>query len=270
MSGAAHQKAATWIAIIWVQAALLSQAAGQPPEPLAYRRVYVPEETLASQIRGLLPLKRNEFERRLALAAKQADPSATQAVVRIEQATFRARLDGAHLKDGEAELDIVATTHEPSLLSLEPFNVALESAMWQSADRRAAVIGTDPGGMLRCLVEQSDTLHLNWTHAGVQTAPGTTMFDLRLPAAPRRRMKIEALGNVEISVDPGLIVGNEPHPKDPQQRIWTIEMGGHPQVRLHARQALSQQAATPLVVVREATKYNVLQSILDVETSLTM
>src|SRR5436190_20878572 len=113
MSVAAHN-AATWLALIAVQSVLLSQAVGQVTEPLGFRRVFVPEEALEKQVRGLVPLKREEFERRLALAARQADPRGNQSVVRIEQAIFRARLDGDHLKDGEAELVIVASTSESS------------------------------------------------------------------------------------------------------------------------------------------------------------
>ena len=75
----------------------------------------------------------------VAIAALQAVPNASQPLIRIEQATFRARLDGQHLTGGEAELAIEATTNKPSLLSLEPCTVRLESARWQSADQRPAV-----------------------------------------------------------------------------------------------------------------------------------
>ena len=62
-------------------AVLATSAIAQLPAPLSYRRVYVPEEALESQIRGLLPLKRDEFQRRLALIAAQSESAASRAAV---------------------------------------------------------------------------------------------------------------------------------------------------------------------------------------------
>ena len=53
MSGAAPN-AATWLAMIAVQAVLLPQSFGQAAEPLGFRRVFVPEEALGNQVRGLV------------------------------------------------------------------------------------------------------------------------------------------------------------------------------------------------------------------------
>src|SRR5439155_22452026 len=137
------RKTFMWLAATTVIALLSSPSFGQPPEPLLFRRVFVPEEALGSQIRGLLPLKREEFERRLASAAKQTDPAANKTAVRIERAVFRARLEGSDLKNGEAELTVVAATDQPAILSLEPCRVALESAVWQSGKRGPVIIGAD-------------------------------------------------------------------------------------------------------------------------------
>src|SRR5262249_46190791 len=98
-----------------LQALLISTFFGQSPEPPLYRRVFVPEESLNNHVRGLLPLKRDEFERRIALAAEQNDPSADKPAIRIEQAIIRARLDGGQLVNGEAELVIVSANNEPTL-----------------------------------------------------------------------------------------------------------------------------------------------------------
>ena len=95
-------------------ALLLSPSYGQSPEPPLYRRIFVPEEALNKHIRGLLPLKRAEFERRIALAARRDDSLAIKQAARIEQAVFRARLDGAELTKGEAEISVVASTNEPT------------------------------------------------------------------------------------------------------------------------------------------------------------
>src|SRR5205814_2317145 len=68
--------------------------ADETPAPLTFRRVYVPAEALDSQIRGLLPMKRSEFERRIARTQEPGRTIAGQTSARIEEATFRAKLDG--------------------------------------------------------------------------------------------------------------------------------------------------------------------------------
>src|SRR5262245_33824350 len=87
-------------------AASLWALAIQAAEPLVYRRVLVPADALDSQIRDLLPLKRDEFERRLALLQRDESQS-RHATVRVEQAVFQARLDGNRLV-GSGSLDVVA------------------------------------------------------------------------------------------------------------------------------------------------------------------
>src|SRR3954462_7958371 len=105
-------------------------AADETPTPVTFRRVYVPEDSLNTQIRGLLPMKRAEFERRIELLQAAGRSIAGQAPARIAEAAFRARLSGHTMVDGTAELYIVKDGDEPVFLALEPCNLMLESAAW--------------------------------------------------------------------------------------------------------------------------------------------
>ena len=267
MSGLSRITAAGLVLAVAGLCVLLGSARVSPAA-LAYRRVYVPEESLGGQIRGLLPLQREEFQRRLELARRLADPSASQTKVRIDQAVFHATLDGDRLRGGKMELVVSATDDEPSLLSLDPCNVAIESAIWD--DRRAAILGADSTGTLRCLAPQSGTLLLDWNHAGIKGQAGETTFDLRLPAALRRRLQIATPANVELTVDAGLVSPSEPAAEDPRQRLWTIDLLGGSPIVLHAHPVRPQEDAGPLVTVRELASYTVGRSTLDVETTLTL
>jgi hypothetical protein len=253
-----------------VFALLPAVSVGQSPGPLSYRRVFVPEEALHHYIRGLLPLTREEFERRIELAAKKQDSVTAKTAVRVEQAVFRARLDGAALIKGESEIEIVAATNEPSLLSLDPCSLAIESADWKANDRRPAVIGRNPTGELQCLVEGSGTLRLRWNQAAAETAPGTSRFTLRLPIAPRRRLEITAPKEIELEVEGGLISQRDARTANSNDRMWLIDLTGAMETRLYARQAGAQQQVDGLVIVREETQYNVLPSVIDMKTSFTL
>jgi hypothetical protein len=268
MSGPARLTAAGAALTVAGLCILLGSAQAEAPAALAYRRVYVPEDALDGQIRGLLPLQREEFQRRLELARRLADPSASQTKVRIDQAVFHATLDGDRLRGGKMELVVTASDDEPSLLSLDPCNVAIEAAVWD--DRRAAIVGADSTGTLRCLAPHSGTLLLDWNQAGIKGQAGETTFDLRLPAALQRRLQIATPANVELTVDGGLVSAGEPATEDPRQRLWTIDLLGGSPVVLHARPIRPQEDSGPLVTVRELATYAVWQSTLDVETTLTL
>src|SRR5262245_14385097 len=88
------------LAVMALVLATVGSLRAQPAEPLHYRRVLVPADALADQIRGLVPMKREEFERRLAMIA----PRESREAPRIEQATFRASLEGFELIQGDADL----------------------------------------------------------------------------------------------------------------------------------------------------------------------
>jgi hypothetical protein len=96
-------------------------ASAQSSPPLAYRRVFVPEAELSTQIRGLLPLRRDDFERRIKLAERQRDQPAQAATVRIAAADYRAQFSRGQLVGGEAVLDIALRGAEPAVLPLAPY-----------------------------------------------------------------------------------------------------------------------------------------------------
>src|SRR5207253_11383059 len=113
---------------------------------ISYRRVFVPEDALDQQIRGLLPLKRDELERRLVLANLAADAAANHEAARIDEATYQARLTPEGLLEGSARLIVKTPAASAALLSLEPCQLAIRSAIWSDGDGEPAVLGTDSAG----------------------------------------------------------------------------------------------------------------------------
>jgi hypothetical protein len=249
---------------------LLSPSFGQSAEPLLYRRIFVPEESLNQQIRGLLPLKQEEFERRAAQINGLNDSNASMVAARIEHAVFRARFEGTELASGEADLDVVASSNQSSLLSLEPCSLALESATWQTKDPSPAVIGRGPSGQLQCVIKESGTLRLEWKQEAADVSGGMSRFDLRLPNAPRRRLEITAAPDIELEIDGGLILDREVRPVNSGERVWPIELTGAAEIRLHAKKINAKQSAGGRIVVREDTHYNVLPAVIDLQTSFTL
>lgn len=241
----------------------------QTTEPLIYRRIFAPSDALDGQIRDLLPLKREEFGRRLAAIQQPTSALASQTIVRIEQAAFRARLDGSQLV-GQATFLVAAAGTDAALLPLQPCSFTIESAFWNAAESRTAIFGADQTGKLLCLVDHSGELSLKWRQAANEVIDGRQSFALQFPSAPYRRLEINAPANIELAIDSGLIVSSQPSSEEPDRRNWLIELTGATNIRLEANAKRQTHLTTPRAIVRDTTAYNVLPAAVDFETTVNL
>ena len=156
--GPAMRSAACWptaaAVLAWAACSAVSLSiAAQVPEPLVYRRVYVPADTLTNQIRGLLPLKRDEFEGRLATARDRtieppARPGFESSKQRFPRPAGRqppewrkGRAGDRRERPGPLVFGYSSRATWPSFCC-----VAIERP-------RPAIFGADQAGTLRCLVD---------------------------------------------------------------------------------------------------------------------
>ncbi len=267
MNRLAGMAAAMGLALVWCNG-LPRAGAQEAAAPLTFRRIFVPEDALAGQIRGLWPLKREEFERRLK-TAEGLRIAASPAQVRIEAAAWRARYEPGRLAEGLARLDIRLDSARPAILPLSPCSVALESARWAGDERRPAIVGVDPSGGLVCVVERSGSLELKWSQHGQPATEHEATFDLLLPAAGRCRLEIEAPGDLRLESQAGLTAGAELLAGQADRRLWAFELGGGSQTRLSVRRD-KPAGDQSLVIVRESSSYSVLAASVDLETTLTL
>ena len=238
----------------------------QAPGPLAFRRVFVPQDALDGQIRGLLPLKREEFERRLQAANSLRDTGQHLADVRIDEAVFRARHENGQLTGGTAELQIVMSAERQSILRLAPCSFAIQSARWKGAPD-PPLLGVDAEGALCLVVERSGSLLLDWSQRGERLPSGGAAWDLRFPATPRCTLQVETALDERLDSQAG-VTSREAGTAD--RRLWKVELGGRSQTRLTIEPRTTQPANEPLIIVREASSYSVLASAVDLEAVLTL
>jgi hypothetical protein len=259
--------AAALVLALWM---VPGSAGGQEAAaPLSFRRIFVPEDALDSQIRGLLPLKREEFETRLQTSRRLREP-AGPAQVRIDSASYRARYDQGQIVDGTATLDVTLEAAGPAVLPLSPCSLTIQSARWAGEDRRPATVGVDPAGALVCVVERSGRLELTWSQRGHTAVDGAASFDLLLPPAPQCRLELESPAEYRLESESGLLTGSEPVAGNAGSRIWTFELGGSSQARLAVRRDEPAADDGSLVVVRESATYSVLAASVDMEVTLTL
>jgi hypothetical protein len=234
-------------------------AAGRPH----YRRVFVPAESLENHIRGLLPIKRDEFETLLAESTAISEPQ----VPRIESMIWRARFDGHDLRDGLAELNVRSAT--PAPLVLDPCNAAIQSAAWSDGKPGPALLGTDPNGNLVCLAAQSGKLQLTFSCPPSQVSKDAAIFDVRLPPTPQCRLEIETTAEYELTAGAGVVAAHESRSGSSNRRTSVIELGGIGQSRIVIRKRGARfEESPPLIIVREVAKYAVLGPTLDLDLAL--
>ncbi|MCI0362210.1 MAG: hypothetical protein L0211_27335 [Planctomycetaceae bacterium] len=241
-----------------------------PASALRYRRVFVPQADLEQVARGLLPMKRDEFERRVRLADSLNGGQRGKPSVRIDAAEYFARLEGDALVAGQAKLSVVNPNSNPTLLVLDPTNLALSGAAWLGADPRVAHVGVDPDGRLACLVESTGTLALSWSLAGKRDERGNLSFSVRLPPAPRHHLRLALPQGFHLAADEAMVARTsaaEDAPESAGLVNWDVDVPGTGEMVLTVNQTRASSEAAPLVLVKEQTTYAVHQGAIDIEAN---
>jgi hypothetical protein len=252
------------LAVTVVLSGLLAAAAGatalwaqQPVAergPPKYRRIFVPEDELAPLVKGLLPVKREEFERRLAEAGKTAPSSA--AGPRIARASYSARLSGQNLVDGEARFEIAVPQDGTGALSLEPCNLALGQGKWEETPPRRAVVGVGPRNVLALEVDKAGTVSLPWTRHGEELKAGSIQFDLALPETAMQELRLRLPPDLQLSAEPGLVSRiSQPSAEAAGDAEWLVQPGGGRRVTLRVFDKAPASGDGNLVLVKEQARY---------------
>jgi hypothetical protein len=233
-----------------------SAEAAADDDPLPIRRILLRPEQLVEELqrvrRGvLLQMPRSEFDtltRRASAAVRAA-----QSPPALVETHYRARLDGDALL-GSARWRVLASGPTPTLLPVEPLQLAVRKALW--ADDRAAILGDlDPrqkahGAELLIDRPGDQTLSLEWSARGIPE-PGGVRFDLRMPPSGVATLDLDLPPGYEPSCQhEGCLVTGPTPAAAPDRRAWRLLFGGASQLELVVR-ASSESAPQPLVMVRQ-------------------
>jgi hypothetical protein len=263
--------AAAFCILLWSAAGAATELRAQAAEPIKYRQIFVPKAELDRQIRGLLPLAREEFDRRLARIRQNGNRQTVNAA-RIERAAYKARWDGLAVLAGSAELEVRSDAPGPTVLPLGNLRLALHDATWAGTPPRTAVIGSDPAGATSCLVEGSGTMQWNWSLRGSTLAGRRTQFALQFPPATISSLLLELPAGHSLEVEGGIAspLANlaAKTANQPPGQTWLVEIGGPGAVTLRMNPVAESGLPQPIVTVRESSTYALLRSAVDLEMSL--
>jgi hypothetical protein len=246
----------------------LAQSPDAPPDdgPPRFHRVYVPSEQIqkGTWIEGYLPIDATEFKRLFELAAASASGAPNGRAAHVEQAELSAHVVTDDLLAGSGTFRWTRMSPSPSLVIMEPFNLAVRGATWQDQDSKAATLGALPDGKTAVLIDGS-RLQCEWSLRGERTASGAVSFRIELPECPVTRLVLEAPSNREIAAD-GAVLTKTATASGKTNR-WTLEAGGSKRVVLRMTDAAMRERR-PLTLLRQSQVYEFSPRGVNVEAQL--
>ena len=273
---------AAWAALILL-AFITSPAPSQPPvaerPPLALhsiRKVYVAQDDLASEIRGLLPLRRREYERLNAALPAAVGADAVPPAALVENATYRATLRGDQFSAGTAEFEIKRKTSPavdttPAWVQLSPSTLALGTPTWKAAGNQVtpeeATWGQNETGALLLAVPRGGTLQFPWSQRGRRDERGRVKFEFDLSPAARQRLELRLPRHLQLTSD-NTSVRELGSPSAANEQLWQVDAASGRRVNLVVQPRQREAQSVPLVLVRETGNYVFLPGQMDLELSL--
>jgi|GEM_PF-5598731 len=270
---------ATLIFALLVSSKLLGSAAevapsAQPTDEINFRRVFVPmdaPEAWPIESGKYLPVPREEFKRWAELK-KTLKLSNLPSPVNVSRAIYRAEISPENVLRGEAELHVELQGQSPKLLSLEPLNLAIQSAHWRRDPLQTAVVGLwkrhAQAMQQAVLVEASDVLQLQWELAALRSDTQRTDFYLQIPLIAPQRLELLLPTSHSASLPTGQRLQESPEDAPPGKRWWVFQLAARETHRLRIHQLTPSRTQAKLPSVSQTTSYQLEAQSLQVVSKL--
>ena len=263
----------------------IQASGGATSDTMLLRKIKAPQSQMENWPRGnhrYLPMDREEYENLVERIAKRKN-APTDAIVRIENAVYEARLEGTDLVEGLATLQIQHDVSHPVELSLELCGIPIFHPRWKLEPPVPATVGFTQQQICAAIVERSGSLQFDWSVRGVKDSLEVVNLPLRFPASPSSRLILDLPAQRVPVIDHGQVAGpfESHHIQDtvrrrPKQHAptkwnqWHLALGGHSHVELRVLPEAVFQQRERLVLLREATKYDLSESGVAVSVELSL
>ncbi len=249
-------------------------ASVQTPAPLRYRRVFTPQTDLDKFTRGYRLIPRGKFPELLERVEKR-QRQARKDTTWIESADYSAVFADGQLTSGLAQLKVVQTADEASILALSPCQLALGTATWRGPETAEdAIMGNDLAGNLVALVRDSGQLQFHWTLHGETNQWDETSFDVVLAPAPMNRFSVELPSGYQLLSNRGIVTRLDRDSGDGSEDAlhpahkWMVQLGGTHQFRLIVASQKAMRQRKQLVSLQQDTLYRLTDDGLEVDCNV--
>ncbi len=220
-------------------------------DPIPIRRVLVPLERVSAELeragaKKLIHLTQEEFDARLRAARLALDGKRERP--RLASTRYRATLTESALV-GQADFSLTNPSLFPALLSIWPFNLAIQKPMFDGAP---AILGDIEPRTLGLLIESPGThrLTFDWSLRG-EAGPNGLRFDLRIPSCVITSLELNLPAERLLSAPPEQCLVTGPFPAAAADRErWTVEVFGRSRIELSVRVPGRRDRGDALVVAR--------------------
>lgn len=251
-------------------------------ESFAYRRVFVPAdspETWPVGSERYLPIPRTEFSKLVEQQKDYASIEKHQIPIHVRSAIYRAALSSNEVLTGEAEWSIELAQNESSekvsrLLSLSPFNLAIESAIWRDS-KQAALVGlwahnhrtSELDNMeLAVLAHKSDTLLFDWQLPARRMDAEYTEFNLQVPNFVPQQLEISLPPNRSATLSTGQLLQTDVGPLGESR--WVFQLAVRDSHRIRIQRLAPKDTSLTRPLVSQANSYELEPAGLKVLTRL--
>lgn len=269
----ACEQAAT--VLLALAATSYAETGDQPSSPdgepaLSYRRIYAPADRMDQWPTGgerFLPIDADELDRLLEHARRHAMDAPVEGVPFVRTARFAARLDGATLRDGKAELEVVHAGESEALLLMDGLTPAMGSATWNDDPATPAVAGRWSDGLFGVLVRKPGTLVFPWSQNAARDMAGDLRFRLRLPRADQRELLLTLPSGLVPRVDHGVVVSGPTDGNGPS--VWRLRLEPEATTTLRVRDRPFEDSA-PSEPLQSLLVYDIAPEGIDVTASFSI
>jgi hypothetical protein len=228
------------------------------PDPIPLRRVLIPQERVATELKRagsgvLVKLSRRDFEAQVQRAAQAAERS--NHPPRLVEARYHARLLDEGALAGTGQWKILSPSAEPGLLSLATFNLALTH---MQLDGSAAILGELDNRQLALLVDRQGEHQalLEWTARG-EPGPNGLRFRLDIPASSLASVEVELPEDRVIELTSENCLLSSAASANKGRRLWRIDCPGSSQVDFLVQRVIRAAQALPLLLARLRARQNI-------------
>lgn len=261
---------------VWGQVA---QHLDEPREDWRYRRVFVPADRLESLAQGYLPMRAEEFLRRV----RALDRAAAERRTGPDRAQYYAAWRDGERLEGFARLHISDHESPQRLVSLTPCAIFIEKPVWiQPPLTTPATLGTDAMGQVVALASGAGTLEFQWNVRPHQDESGQLYLPLQLPQAAITELILDLPQTVVPDVESGYAerIAEDPAPAPSvaqdlpelpaRYRRWRIQSwarGGAGVLRLRSSEETTS-SISDLIVMRQSDVYELDRGGIELRSTL--
>jgi hypothetical protein len=187
---------------------------------LLYRQDLVPQALIESEAKGLIPIRRSEFDELLKTIKLQTEQQSPQGY--IPHIQCNANWSNSTLT-GKAIAKIVTMPGKVNRLSLGNTNLEIKNCHWTHNANERVIIGRNKNADVELIAERTGDISWDWELPGKKNIWGVQRFEIKLPHAVGLTWNIKMPAALHLEASAGIVSVISRNKKETE---WEWKIGG--------------------------------------------